>query len=148
MGFTAQTWQDILSGLGWRDHLFVHSKAARQEAPFTVSVWYGQGPGNLVLRPRKTWTSIGNPQKPIGKDPKVMEASRQKFASFHRYWRGRGIYYGFMKKAGKKLNRHNYFILKLVLCQPFCDHPCLQCWKHNFRKQLHQFRNKHSPILS
>lgn len=42
----------------------------------------------------KSWTSIGNEQKPIGNQPNVMEASRQKFGLVFIGTNGRGVYYG------------------------------------------------------
>ncbi len=42
----------------------------------------------------KTWTSIGDPHKPIGDDPNVMEASSQQFGLVFIGTNGRGIYYG------------------------------------------------------
>lgn len=42
----------------------------------------------------KTWTSIGDPHKPIGNDPNVMEASSQQFGLVFIGTNGRGIYYG------------------------------------------------------
>ena len=41
-----------------------------------------------------TWTSIGDPQQPIGNDPNVMEASSQEFGRVFIGTIGRGIYYG------------------------------------------------------
>jgi photosystem II stability/assembly factor-like uncharacterized protein len=42
----------------------------------------------------KTWTSIGDPHKPIGDNPNVMEASSQQFGLVFIGTNGRGIYYG------------------------------------------------------
>ncbi|OUL33352.1 hypothetical protein BV372_16810 [Nostoc sp. T09] len=42
----------------------------------------------------KTWSSIGEPHKPIGDRPNVMEASRQQFGLVFIGTNGRGIYYG------------------------------------------------------
>ena len=42
----------------------------------------------------KTWTSIGDPKKPIGDEPNVMEASSQQFGLIFIGTNGRGIYYG------------------------------------------------------
>ncbi len=42
----------------------------------------------------KTWTSIGDPYKPIGDEPNVMEASTQQFGLVFIGTNGRGIYYG------------------------------------------------------
>lgn len=42
----------------------------------------------------KTWTSIGDPHKPIGDDPNLMEASSQQFGLVFIGTNGRGIYYG------------------------------------------------------
>ncbi|BDA74290.1 hypothetical protein RIVM261_044090 [Rivularia sp. IAM M-261] len=41
----------------------------------------------------KTWKRIGDSKKPIGNDPNVMEASRQKFGLVFIGTNGRGIYY-------------------------------------------------------
>jgi xyloglucan-specific exo-beta-1,4-glucanase len=42
----------------------------------------------------KSWTSIGDVQKPIGNLPNVMEASRQKFGLVFIGTNGNGVYYG------------------------------------------------------
>ncbi|BAY25007.1 glycosyl hydrolase BNR repeat-containing protein [Calothrix sp. NIES-2100] len=42
----------------------------------------------------KTWTTISDPQQPIGNDPNVMEASQQQFGLVFLGTNGRGIYYG------------------------------------------------------
>ncbi len=42
----------------------------------------------------KTWTSIGDPHKPIGDDPNLMEASSQQFGLVFIGTNGRGTYYG------------------------------------------------------
>ncbi len=42
----------------------------------------------------KTWTRIGNPNTPVGNEPNVMEASKQKFGLVFLGTNGRGIYYG------------------------------------------------------
>ncbi|MEI2580834.1 VPS10 domain-containing protein [Scytonema sp. PRP1] len=42
----------------------------------------------------KTWTNIGDPHKPIGDQPNVMEASSQQFGLVFIGTNGRGIYYG------------------------------------------------------
>lgn len=42
----------------------------------------------------KTWTRIGDRSRPIGNDPTVMEASKQKFGLVFIGTNGRGIYYG------------------------------------------------------
>lgn len=52
--------------------------------------------GNGIFRSvdqGKTWKRIGNSNKPIGNDPNVMEASRQKFGLVFIGTNGRGIYY-------------------------------------------------------
>lgn len=42
----------------------------------------------------KTWTEIGDRSRPIGKNPQVMEASKQEFGLVFIGTGGRGIYYG------------------------------------------------------
>ena len=78
-------------------HLFAFGKP---QAGSSIPALYlygkivGRGEGIFRSLDRgKTWTSIGDPKQPIGKDPNVMEASRQEFGLVFIGTNGRGIYY-------------------------------------------------------
>ena len=81
-----------------RAHLFAFGKP--QTGSMVPSLYlYGKitGMGDGIFRSLdkgKTWTSIGNPKKPIGNSPNVMEASKQEFGLVFIGTNGRGIYYG------------------------------------------------------
>jgi photosystem II stability/assembly factor-like uncharacterized protein len=81
-----------------RAHLFAFGKP--QTGSMVPSLYlYGKitGMGDGIFRSLdkgKTWTSIGNPKKPIGNSPNVMEASKQQFGLVFIGTNGRGIYYG------------------------------------------------------
>ncbi|MBD2103237.1 hypothetical protein [Leptolyngbya sp. FACHB-261] len=85
-----------------RAYLFAFGKP--QSGSTTPALYlYGELNGELAdlgegifrsLDRGKTWRRLGDPQRPIGKDPKVMEASRQQFGLVFVGTGGRGVYYG------------------------------------------------------
>jgi len=98
MGFTAHRGKTF-SGLGWREPI----TCIRRHGSIPALYLYGNITGPGIFRSR-TEENLGQASviQPIGKDPKVMEASRQKFASFHRYY-GRGIYYGLHEESREEV---------------------------------------------
>lgn len=81
-----------------RAYLFSFGKPAA-DSTIPALYLYGNvtGMGEGIFRSLdngKSWTSIGDVQKPIGNLPNVMEASRQKFGLVFIGTNGRGVYYG------------------------------------------------------
>lgn len=80
-----------------RAYLFAFGKSQPGSTIPTLYLYGITGKGAGIFRSLdrgKTWASIGDPQKPIGNNPKVMEASMQKFGLIFIGTNGRGIYYG------------------------------------------------------
>jgi photosystem II stability/assembly factor-like uncharacterized protein len=79
-------------------HLFAFGKP-HKGSTIPALYLYGKitGMGNGLFRSLdrgKTWTSIGDPKKPIGNGANTMEASKQEFGLVFVGTNGRGIYYG------------------------------------------------------
>lgn len=81
-----------------RSHLFAFGKPpANSTTPALYLYGEIQGQGEGIFRSfdrGKTWTQISNPDRPIGNEPNVMEASKQVFGLVFVGTNGRGIYYG------------------------------------------------------
>lgn len=80
-----------------RAYLFAFGKPQPRSSIPAVYV-YGKitGMGDGIFRSLdrgKTWKNIGDPKKPIGKDPNSMEASKQEYGLVFVGTSGRGIYY-------------------------------------------------------
>lgn len=79
-------------------YLFAFGKAiARSKVPALYLYGKIEGMGAGIFQSLdlgKTWTRFGHPQLPIGNEPNVMEASKQKPSLVFIGTNGRGIYYG------------------------------------------------------
>lgn len=80
-------------------YLFALGKAPQPGRPAALYLY-----GTVAGQPRmgiyqsldqgQTWQPLGNPERPIGNEPNVMEASQQQFGLVFIGTNGRGIYYG------------------------------------------------------
>ncbi|MBE9178915.1 hypothetical protein IQ268_10115 [Oculatella sp. LEGE 06141] len=79
-------------------HLFAFGKApARSSTPALYLYGRVAGQDDGIFRSLdwgETWEAIGDPDRPIGNEPKIMEASQQVYGLVFVGTRGRGIYYG------------------------------------------------------